>query len=31
DKLIIPGITFLVCVGSMAAVGLIPGIPALVG
>ncbi len=31
DKLVIPAITFIICVGSMAVVGLIPGIPALIG
>jgi len=29
DKLVIPGITFIICVGSLALVGQLPGIPAL--
>jgi hypothetical protein len=29
DRLIIPGITFLVCTGIMAVVGMLPGIPSL--
>lgn len=29
DKLIIPGVAFVICVGSLALVGQLPGIPAL--
>ncbi|MBV7260558.1 DUF3360 family protein [Photobacterium sp. 2_MG-2023] len=31
DRIIIPGLTLLVCLGAMLAVGMIPGIPALLG
>lgn len=31
DKYLIPGLAFVVCVGSLAAVGQLPGIPALLG
>lgn len=30
DKLVIPSITFIVCVGSLALIGKLPGIPALI-
>ena len=30
DRLIIPGITFLICTGIMAVVGMIPGIPGFI-
>ncbi|RCU50936.1 MULTISPECIES: DUF3360 family protein [Corallincola] len=31
DKYLIPGLAFVVCVGSLAVVGQLPGIPALIG
>ncbi len=31
DKYLIPGIAFVICVGSLAMVGQLPGIPALIG
>ncbi|OIQ26683.1 DUF3360 family protein [uncultured Vibrio sp.] len=31
DKYVIPGAAFIVCVGSLAIVGQLPGIPALIG
>jgi len=31
DRLIIPGIAFIICVGSLALVGQLPGIPAILG
>ncbi|WP_143169447.1 DUF3360 family protein, partial [Vibrio quintilis] len=31
DKYLIPGLAFVVCVGSLAAVGQLPGIPAIIG
>lgn len=31
DKYVIPGIAFIISVGSLAVVGLLPGIPALIG
>jgi hypothetical protein len=31
DKYLIPGLAFLVCIGSLAVVGQLPGIPALIG
>ncbi|CAG37245.1 conserved hypothetical membrane protein [Desulfotalea psychrophila LSv54] len=31
DRLIIPGIAFVICVGSLALVGQLPGIPAILG
>ncbi len=31
DKYLIPGLAFVICVGSLAIVGQLPGIPALIG
>lgn len=31
DKYLIPGLAFVICVGSLALVGQLPGIPALIG
>lgn len=31
DKLLIPGAAFIICVGSLAVVGQLPGIPGLIG
>ncbi|MDF4787190.1 DUF3360 family protein, partial [Vibrio parahaemolyticus] len=31
DKYLIPGTAFIVCAGSLAIVGQLPGIPALIG
>ncbi|MCM2678657.1 DUF3360 family protein [Echinimonas agarilytica] len=31
DKYLIPGLAFVVCIGSLAIVGQLPGIPALIG
>ncbi|MGF1719641.1 DUF3360 domain-containing protein [Vibrio kyushuensis] len=31
DKYLIPGAAFVICVGSLAAVGQLPGIPAIIG
>ncbi|MGF1773965.1 DUF3360 family protein [Vibrio maritimus] len=31
DKYLIPGLAFVVCIGSLAVVGQLPGIPALIG
>ncbi len=31
DKYVIPGVAFIICVGSLALVGQLPGIPAIIG
>ncbi|GMQ47263.1 DUF3360 family protein [Vibrio sp. 10N] len=31
DKYLIPGLAFVICIGSLAVVGQLPGIPALIG